>query len=85
MVVFTCALSKAGQTVSWHKDGRRIAGKGCVVSSDGHIHKLTISKCTIHDAGEYTVKAGKLESNGNLIINGETLLKMKDFMMLSFS
>ncbi len=77
MAVFTCSLSKAGQTVSWYKDGQRIAGNRCTISCDGNLHKLTIPECAMKDTGGYTMKVGHIESSGDLIVNGETWLEMK--------
>ena len=80
-----CEVTEPGVKVTWLKNNLPLSltqGRFHTISKD-YSHKLIIPNVTIEDIGEYTVKAGELESTAVLIVNGQYQKKI-DKAILNF-
>jgi len=67
-------VSKANQTVVWFSNGQPLQLSDRVtVKSEGTKHYLIISSSVLDDEGVYTVKFGRVETSGKLIVDGENI------------
>ena len=85
-IEFTCQMTQTGIEVTWLKNNQPLSfteGRYQVVNKDCS-YQLIISQVTLDDGGEYTVKAGELQSTAVLIVNGQYENKIdKDIHALS--
>ena len=71
-LVLSCELSKPNRKVSWYKNGAEIkASERIVVETNGTKQILTIKNCTKKDAGQFTCRIGKEETEAKVTVAGK--------------
>lgn len=66
-VTMSCEVSKPDQKVQWLKDGKPIRpDRKTKMTSDGKVHRLSITKSDFDDAADYTAKVGDETTTGKL-------------------
>ena len=71
-VVLQCTLSKEGKTVTWYKNGVKICSDDdqYTISSEAFDYKLQIPKCTLADAGCFTLRYRDIETSCQVTVLG---------------
>ena len=71
-VEFTCEMTQSGVEVVWLKNQEPLSvteGRYEIINQDCS-YQLVIPRVTTGDSGEYTVRAGALQSTAILVVNG---------------
>ena len=71
-VEFSCEITQSGTDVVWLRNGQPLSlteGRYEMVNQDCSYH-LIIPNVTRDDIGEYTIKAGEIQSSAVLTVNG---------------
>ena len=71
-VEFSCEITQSGIDVIWLKNRQPLSlteGRYEIKSQDCSYH-LVIPNVTTNDVGEYTIKAGEIQSTAVLTVNG---------------
>lgn len=75
--VLICELNKPDIQVQWTKEGETIVPTENVkVTCAGMIHTLTIEKTTLDDEAEYALAVGELTTKAEILVDGESDLKI---------
>ena len=70
-VVFECELSKKGLKVEWSKDNKKLRRDERIdMVDEGKVHRLTIDKADLQDAGNYSASYENLTTSASLKIAG---------------
>ena len=71
-VEFSCEMTQSGVDVIWLRNGQPLSpteGRYKIINQDCSYH-LIIPNVTTDDIGEYTIKAGEIQSTAVLTVNG---------------
>ena len=71
-VEFNCEITQSGIDVVWLRNGQPLSlteGRYQITSQDCS-YQLVIPNVTTYDVGEYTIKAGEIQSTAVLTVNG---------------
>ena len=68
----SCQLSKAGQTVTWLKDGVELtlSDSRYVIENQEFSYSLTVQDCELVDAGQYTLQCGDVSTTAKVAVEG---------------
>ena len=71
-VEFTCEMTQSGVEVAWLKNHQplSVTGDRYEIINQDCSYQLIIPNVTTDDTGEYTVRAGELQSTAVLTVNG---------------
>lgn len=72
-VTLECELSRPGVPVEWLKDGVAFKpDENAEVTVEGTVHRLTLKKANVADAGAFTVKIPDAETSAKLTVQGNS-------------
>ena len=77
-VEFACEMTQSGVEVVWLKNHQPLSvtrGRYEIINQD-YSYQLIIPNVTAEDTGEYTIKAGELQSTAVLTVNGRYQRKL---------
>lgn len=85
IATFVCEMSSENLTPIWMKGGQKLtANKKYDIITDKTVQKLIIHDVSFEDKAEYTCIIGETSTWAKLIVEGECIGKMKQFLVCCF-
>jgi len=71
-ITLSCQLSKAGQTVTWFKDGAvlSLSDSRYVIENSEFSYMLTVHDCELADGGQYTLQCADVSTTASVAVEG---------------
>ena len=68
-------VTKPGQKSKWYFEGEEVSASARIkLSTDGAVHRLTITNAELDDEGKYKVVIGDKESEASVLVEGEFVM-----------